>query len=207
MTRTGKIARLPREIRELLNRRLDDGEPGVQLVTWLNSLPEVQCLLKVEFEERPVSEQNLSEWKQGGYRDWLIQQETLELLGRMAADGEELKQAVEEPLTDKLALWVAARYVVATKALSEADGEESWRLLREFCSDLVALRKGDHSQERLKVERERLGQLERELALKHESKMNTFIEDLFGATDGHPKVEAAIDALVEALKEAGIKLK
>ena len=205
MTRTGKIARLPREIRNQLNRRLHDGEPGVQLVTWINSLPEVQAVLKAEFDERSISEQNLSEWKQGGYRDWVLQQETLELLGRMADDGEELKQAVKEPLTDRLALWVAARYVVATKALSEADGEERWRLLREFCNDLVALRKGDHSQERLKVERERLGQLERELELKHESKIETFVDDLFRETHGHPKVKAAVDALAEALKEAGIK--
>ena len=28
MTRTGKIARLPRKIRDELNRRLQDGEPG-----------------------------------------------------------------------------------------------------------------------------------------------------------------------------------
>jgi hypothetical protein len=39
---------LPRDIREQLNRRLDDGEPGVQLATWLNSLPEVQAVLPDE---------------------------------------------------------------------------------------------------------------------------------------------------------------
>jgi len=33
MTRVGKIARLPREIREQLNRRLQDGEPGKRLVS------------------------------------------------------------------------------------------------------------------------------------------------------------------------------
>ena len=31
MTRTGKIARLPVEIRHQLNRRLQDGKPGKQL--------------------------------------------------------------------------------------------------------------------------------------------------------------------------------
>jgi hypothetical protein len=102
-------------------------------------------------------------------------------------------------------LWVAARYVVATKALSEADGEENWRLLREFCNDLVALRKGDHSQERLKVERERLGQLERELELKRESKVETFVDELLRETHRHPRVKAATDALAEALAEAGFK--
>jgi hypothetical protein len=38
MTRTGKIARLPRELRDELNRRLREGEPGIRLVEWLNSL-------------------------------------------------------------------------------------------------------------------------------------------------------------------------
>jgi hypothetical protein len=32
MTRTGKIARLPREVREELNRRLQNGEQGKRLV-------------------------------------------------------------------------------------------------------------------------------------------------------------------------------
>jgi len=31
-TRNGKIARLPKDIREELNRRLEDGEPGKHLV-------------------------------------------------------------------------------------------------------------------------------------------------------------------------------
>ena len=35
MTRNGKIARLPREIRDELNRRLDDGGQGKDLVEWL----------------------------------------------------------------------------------------------------------------------------------------------------------------------------
>ncbi len=46
MSRTGKIARLPRQLRDQLNRRLDDGEPGAELVAWLNSQPTVQTLLK-----------------------------------------------------------------------------------------------------------------------------------------------------------------
>jgi hypothetical protein len=66
MTRTGKIARLPRHIRDQLNRHLDDGEPGNRLVEWLNSLDEVKDMLHEDFGGRPVSEQNLSDWKQGG---------------------------------------------------------------------------------------------------------------------------------------------
>ena len=158
VTRNGKIARLPREVREQLNRRLYDGEPGVGLVEWLNTLTEVQEVVRAEFGGRPVREQNLSEWKQGGYRDWLAQQEALEMVRRLSADADELQEATTEPLTDKLAVWVAARYVVAAKSLSgeQADGAGDWKQLREFCNDVVALRRGDHYADRLQIERERL---------------------------------------------------
>ena len=41
MARNGKIARLPKEIRAELNKRLDDNEPGPNLLGWLNGKPEV----------------------------------------------------------------------------------------------------------------------------------------------------------------------
>src|SRR5450432_905689 len=69
------------------------------------------------------------------------------------------------PLTDTLALWLAARYAVATRRVAEAEGVEGWRLLRELCGDLVELRRGDHSAQRLRMERERL-ELEREAGRK-----------------------------------------
>ena len=74
MSRKGKIARLPRYLREKLNRRLDDGEPGPQLLVWLNRCPDVQEVLEREFGGRAVSEQNLSEWRQGGFCEWQQQQ-------------------------------------------------------------------------------------------------------------------------------------
>jgi len=157
-TRTGKIARLPKAVREQLNRRLQDGEPGKRLVEWLNTLPEVQEVLRADFGGRPISEQNLSEWKAGGYREWLLQQEALDMVKRVAADADELQQATTEPLTDKLAPWLVARYFVAAKALATGNGEVDWRLLRELCNDVVALRRGDHYAARLRLERERLDQ-------------------------------------------------
>jgi len=157
VTRNGKIARLPKTIREELNRRLSDGEPGTELVAWLNGLPEVQRVVAAEFGGRPVREQNLSEWRQGGYEDWLRQQEALELVRHLAAEADDLQVAAGEPLSDKLGLWLAARYAVATRKLaSENEGDLDWHRLRELCSDVVALRRGDHSAARLKIEQARL---------------------------------------------------
>ena len=163
MTRKGKIARLPRSIRDQLNRRIEDGEPQNNLVKWLNSLPEVRAVIQAEFIGRPITEQNLSEWKGGGFRDWQFQQQAIELVQHMDADAAEMSQASKTRLPDLLAHRLAARYVVAARTLIQpnAEGEVDLKLLRDFCSDIIALRKGDHSAERLKLERERL-ELERE---------------------------------------------
>ncbi len=42
MTGNGNIARLPRAIRDELNRRVDDGQTGKEILPWLNGLPEVK---------------------------------------------------------------------------------------------------------------------------------------------------------------------
>ena len=159
VTRNGKIARLPKAIREELNRRLADGEPGKELVAWLNGLPQVRHVLAGDFGGRPVREQNLSEWRQGGYVEWLRQQEALELVRNLSAEADDLKVAAVEPLSDKLGLWLAARYAVAARKLADQkDGELDWPRLRELCNDVVALRRGDHSAARLKIEQTRLDQ-------------------------------------------------
>ena len=155
-TRIGKIARLPRTVRDELNRRLHDGERGDRLVAWLNAQPAVQAVLAAEFDGRAVNAQNLSDWKSGGHRDWRAQQEALELAERLGEDAAEWNGEGRPPLTDTLALWLAARYAVATRRVAETEGAEGWRLLRELCGDVVEIRRGDHSAQRLRMERERL---------------------------------------------------
>ena len=166
VTRNGKIARLPKAVRDELNRRLQNGQPGKTLVEWLNSLSEVQAVLATEFGGRPIREQNISEWRKGGHREWLAQQEALAMVRRVAADADELQQAATEPLTDKLAPWLVARYFVAAKALATENGEMDWKLLRELCYDMVALRRGDHYAARLRLEREQFAAANKEHGLR-----------------------------------------
>jgi hypothetical protein len=158
MTRNGKIARLPYSIRDLLNRRLHNGEQGTKLVKWLNGLSGVQEVLAGEFGGRSISKQNLSEWKQGGYCEWLAHQDALERARSMAADAGELTVAAGA-LADHLAIVLAARYAAAlTQWDANPNGTpaQSIRTLRALCQDIVELRRGDHSAARLKVEQERL---------------------------------------------------
>ena len=79
MTRNGKIARLPKDIREQLNQRLDDGKQGKHLVEWLNAMPEAEAVLAEQFEGKAITKQNLSQWRNGGYREWQAKQEWLEI--------------------------------------------------------------------------------------------------------------------------------
>jgi hypothetical protein len=80
VTRISKIARLPHSIREQLNLKLHDGLPGKTILPWLNGLPEVKTILAADFDSRPITKQNLSEWKQGGHRDWLLQYQAAHFL-------------------------------------------------------------------------------------------------------------------------------
>jgi hypothetical protein len=69
-SRNGKIARLSLLTRALLNQRLDDGQTGPVILDWLNALPETRSLLADSFDGVPISLQNLSQWRLGGFVRW-----------------------------------------------------------------------------------------------------------------------------------------
>ena len=161
MTRTGKIARLPLAIRDQLNRRLLDNEPGPSLLEWLNSLPEVHAILAADFASQPISPANLSQWKNGGYSDWLTRRDAL-ALARDLDDKEALgHDSLAGLFADKLAHWLSLQYAsVAVQTLAAADPEDDpdtrQRRLRQLCADVTALQREAHNAQRIGLERERL---------------------------------------------------
>lgn len=100
MGRISKIARLPRAIREELNWKINDGDrTAAELTEWLNALPEVRAVLEKDFEGKPVNEQNICDWKKGGYEVWLRRQaviEAAEYIGETEAvvSGEQLVESL-----------------------------------------------------------------------------------------------------------------
>lgn len=84
-------------------------------------------------------------------------QEAMAEVRRVVAEAKELSGLADGALTDKLATWVAGRYAIATRQLGADNGNGSvdWNLLRAMCHDVVDLRRGDHSAEWLRIERER----------------------------------------------------
>jgi hypothetical protein len=142
-------------VREKLNRRLQNSELGKPILDWLNALPKVRKVLAAQFGGRSISHQNLSKWRLGGWREWQARQEALGKVGEIASDAAEMKQLAGEPVTDKLAPWLAACYYVALKSAMEAgDKADELKLLHKFCADMATLRRGDHRAARLKLERE-----------------------------------------------------
>ena len=91
-SRTGKIARLPQAIRQQLNERLADGECGQHLAAWLNENEVVRKRLAEYYAGRPITEQNLSDWKQGGFLDWQRHQQTRGLVREFLCEAEEVEE-------------------------------------------------------------------------------------------------------------------
>ena len=154
MTRNGKIARLPLSVRSELNQRLSDGESGKDLVVWLNGLPAVRQVMETQFGGRPVTEQNLSEWKQGGYEDWLRHQEAMEFARTTREQAQELtEESGSTPLTDVCSASVSVLLVKLIRQSEQspettpATTQELLGLIREWS----AVRKGDHQAARLKM--------------------------------------------------------
>lgn len=157
MTRTGKIARLPFAVRETLNRCLRDGQLGSELVVWLNSLPEVKAILTADFFGH-ITPQNLSEWKQGGYRDWLRQQETVSLVRELSETAVAVGDAAgTATVSDRLSAVLAVELAREIQSLLEktTDPQQRWEKLGEALQRIALLRHEDHSAGRLRLDQER----------------------------------------------------
>ena len=153
MARIGKIARLPGGIRSQLNSRLQEGGEGKQITQWLNSLPEVKAVLAERFDRRPISEQNLSDWRQGGFEEWLAYQDLLAQAAELAANRRELEAAAPgQSPADLLADAVSFRYAAILAGQGPELDEKSLlqlRALDRVCQTVVYLRRSDQNAARL----------------------------------------------------------
>ncbi|HVY70176.1 MAG TPA: hypothetical protein VHH73_09625, partial [Verrucomicrobiae bacterium] len=150
--RVGKIARLPKWIREQLNERIDEGGQGPELLDWLNGLPEVKEMLAKDFGGKEINGPNLTAWRQGGYAEWVAQGQVLELAQRLAEEAAELKEqekGMDKPLGELLVTLLTAKYLIAAR--QPLEGEAGWLRLRELCADLERLRRMEHQERRMRI--------------------------------------------------------
>jgi hypothetical protein len=140
ITRVGKIAQLPKSIRDDLNQRLENGKQGPELLKWLNALPETQELLAEKFEAMPINRQNLTEWRQGGYEEWLRHQQREQRVQRIVEEGASLGHIEgSSDLFENCARIAIAEWLADMDTLHEFRGEERSKRLRALNIDLARL--------------------------------------------------------------------
>lgn len=169
--RKGKIARLPLSVRLELNRRMRDGATGAQLCGWLESLPAVEAVMVEQFHGEPVKPQNLSEWRAGGYREWLREEERVEQIRALSEMSYRLAQAAGGNMSEGAAAVAAAKIQTLLDGL---EGED----LAKIVPALTGLRMAEIAALREKNQRARLEQNDRALSLE-ERKFQRQTADLF----------------------------
>lgn len=168
--RQGKIARLPASVREEVNLRLLNGEPASKILPWLNAKEEVLRVLDEHFGEEPVSPQNLSDWRRGGYQDWLARRQRIEDLRTLAQFSQQLGAAAGGSLAEGAAAIAGGRILELLEAglptgAADAEGDEGGSTLESIVLALARLRKLDLEQIRMEQIRRRAEQKDAELAL------------------------------------------
>ena len=154
--RTGKIARLPLAVRTELNERMRNGEGRADLAAWLNSLPEVQQVMKDHFAGVEVLEINISRWRQGGYQDWLAEERTQEGVAKLNRRADALKGSTLNDLTHNMALVTVARLAVELGRIeSMEDDEARFKSLRDIVWAVIFMQRNAAEAERMKQEERR----------------------------------------------------
>ena len=122
--------------------------------------------------------------------------ETKSLLLAMVAEGNDLKRTAGGSITDAVAGWLAPQYLVAAREkLSATTGSGRFEVLRTFVQDWAMLRHGDHTAERLHIERERLKLAKRDSRKKWETKIQAGLDELKAEIKHNQKARDAFDAL------------
>jgi len=147
--RVGKIARLPGAVRDELNRRLHNGALGRELLPWLNTLPEVQRVLAQRFASRPITEDNISAWRHGGFQDWLLQEERRVRLRELSDQCPERDPALRaRRITAYAEEYLALELAEELERLSAIPSREARsKQLQHLCRELCRLQ-NSHSRNR-----------------------------------------------------------
>ena len=153
---------MPRDTRQILGERIEDGVPNKELVKWLNESTVVKGILELRFGGRAITEQNLSEWKQTGHVEWRRREErralALQLTEQRDEEALEPDESVaEKEISDRLGRELGMELARLAMALVEQEGdtETRWKRLCEVNREVSQMRRDDHRAERTRIARER----------------------------------------------------
>jgi hypothetical protein len=158
MTRRSKIARLRKEIRNDMNHKLEDGECAKEVADWLNGQEEVQEMLRFYFKGNPISEQNLSEWRQSGFLEWQRVQESWSWMSQLGDEASELK---DRGFGAKISEWFGVLMSVELTSTAreliqqENDPEKRWERLCGVYKQVSKLRRDDYASTHARLRQEK----------------------------------------------------
>ena len=186
-TRNGKIARLPLEIRDQLNTRLADGELGNRLVEWLNANPAVMKVMAEQFDGRPINESNLSEWRSGGYEEWLTLHSFLDDARILSENsGCVAETGITSHHLHMVLLAHHAHLLQNWEIMPDGDFHKKLDGLRKLTASIMNMRRAEQNAARLQIQRERLELLREKQGLKSASSSKTA-----SSTSGNARPNAA----------------
>jgi len=169
-TRNGKIARLPNEIREQLNTRLADGEPGSRLVEWLNANPAVAKVMAEHFDGRPINEGNVSEWRTGGFEEWLTLRAFLDEARILSENSGQIADTGISSERLHLVLLAHHAYLLQNLGILPADEfDKRLKAVTRLTASIMKMRRAEQNEIRLQLQRERLELLREIQSLKSAS--------------------------------------
>lgn len=188
MARQGKIARLPHHLREQVNTRLLNGETAKTILTWLNAEPQADAVWWQHFEGAPANPQNLSEWRTGGYREWLRRKdraENLKTLSSYAMDLAKSGGSISEG-----AAAIAAGQIL--EAIEVSDSDEDFDL-GEATLAISRLRKGDLDKQKMALDKRKESNREKQMLLDRE-KFETLAVQKFIQWAGRKEAQEIINS-------------
>lgn len=155
-----KIGRLPFAVRTELNERIRDGATGQAVMDWLSGHA-AWAAVQAETGCGAVNAQNLTDWRNTGYRDWLGEQDKTERLRSLASLSESIAaQTGGDPAA------VGARILAGRllDALEAADPETQGDLVKAFAT----LRAGETDARRVAIAHEKVALSRQALALERQ---------------------------------------
>jgi hypothetical protein len=174
-THTGKIGRLPHAIREEVNRRLLDNEKASVILGWLNAQPEAVALWDTDFNGLPASDENLSQWRKGGFRKWLSRRERSEHLKTLSGFATDLAKSGGN-IADGAASIIAGHILEALEESANLavtggtdDAEKDPHAgLAKMAAAVASLQTAGIARQRLELDKRKVGQKERAMKLDRE---------------------------------------
>jgi hypothetical protein len=204
MTHIGKIGRLSQTRRDQLGQRLEDGVPGVEIIAWLNQQPDVQQVLADHFDGRPMTEQNLSDWRTSGHLEWQRREAARHTMEALADEAAELQDitTLHRTFDQFTLLLIAELHRLGLQLLAaETDPLKRWQQLCQINREFTRLRRLDLAAARQRMNEERNPtEIHRDLEASHGPRC---AEDSSNTRPGHSadqKLPAAPSALEVGLR-------